>query len=394
MDLLTKNDLRALIEKPKGSNGLCISIFMPTHRMWPETQQDPIRLKNLLRIAEEDLIQNGLRSPDAKKLLEPSQVFLIDTSFWRYQGDGLAIFLSSGVFQYYRLPLKFGEFTVVTHRFNIKPLLPLFNSDGHFFVLALSQNKIRLFQSTRYSISEMDLEKAHVPTSISEALRYTEFEKQPQFRTRMTPFTGGSASMGGKAGTFYSSREDIDEARKNILEYFNRVDKGLHELLHDEKAPLVLAGVEYLLPIYRETNSYPYLMERGITGSPKEINEKELHEQAWTIVQPYFQKEQEDAVRKYKQFADTDRTSHDIKEIVVAAYHGRVESLFVAVGIRQWGTFNLETHVVHAHEKEEVGDEDLLDLAAIHTFLKGGFVYAVEPEKVPDTSLSAAVFRY
>lgn len=195
MDLLTKNDLRALIEKPKGPKGLCISIFMPTHRMWPETQQDPIRLKNLLRIAEENLIRNGLRSPEAKKLLEPSQVFLIDTSFWRYQSDGLAIFLSSDVFQYYRLPLKFGEFAVVTHRFNIKPLLPLFNSDGHFFVLALSQNKIRLFQSTRYSISEMDLEKTHVPTSISEALRYTEFEKQPHFRTRITPFTGGSTPV-------------------------------------------------------------------------------------------------------------------------------------------------------------------------------------------------------
>lgn len=394
MDLLTKNDLSTLIEKPKASKGFCISIFMPTHQMWPETQQDPIRLKNLLRIAEEYLIRNGLRAPEAKKLLEPSRVFFIDTSFWRYQSDGLALFLSSDVFQYYRLPLKFEEFVVVTHRFNIKPLLPLFNSDGRFFILALSQNEIRLFQSTRYSISEVNLEEAGVPASISMVLGYTELKKRPHFRTRITPFTSRSAPMGEKAGTFYSQREDIDEARKNILEYFNRVNKGLHELFRDEKAPLVLAGVEYLLPIYREANSYPYLMERGITGSPKEISEKELREQAWTIIQPYFQKEQEDAARKYKQFADTDRTSHDIKEIVVAAYHGRVESLFIAVGTHQWGAFNPDTHVVHVHEKEEFGDEDLLELATIHTFLKGGFVYAVESEKVPDTSLSAAVFRY
>lgn len=394
MDLLTKNDLRTLIEKPKASKGFCASIFMPTHRMWPETQQDSIRLKNLLRVAEEHLVRNGLRAPEAKKLLEPPRVFLIDTSFWRYQSDGLAIFLSSDVFQSYRLPLKFEELVTVTHRFNIKPLLPLFNSDGHFFILTLSQNEIRLFQCTRYHMSEIDLGKAGIPASISEALKYTELEKQSHFRTRITPFTSGSTPMGEKAGTFYSQREDIDEARKNILEYFNRIDKGLHELFHDEKAPLVLAGVEYLLPIYRETNSYPYLIERGITGSPKEINEKELHEQAWTVVQPYFQKTQEDADRKYKQFADTDHTSHDIKDIVIAAYRGRIESLFVAVGIQQWGAFDPGTHTVHLHEKEEIGDEDLLDLAAIYTLLKGGSVYAVNPEKLPDASLSAAVFRY
>jgi hypothetical protein len=30
----------------------------------------------------------------------------------------------------------------------------------------------------------------------------------------------------------------------------------------------VLAGVEYLLPIYREANTYPHLLAEGIHGNP------------------------------------------------------------------------------------------------------------------------------
>ncbi|MCF6157206.1 MAG: hypothetical protein E3K32_01235 [wastewater metagenome] len=391
MDLLTKNDLKMLMERREGP---CVSIFMPTHRTWPETQQEPIRLKNLLRTAEEYLIREGLRAPEARKFVEPPHVFFTDTSFWRSQSDGLALFLSPHIFHYYRLPLKFKELLVVTNRFNIKPLLPLLSSNGRFFILALSQNKIGLFQGTHYSITEVDLDGDKVPPSISEALRFTDIEKQLQFHTRATPFAGESPGVTDRAGMFFGQREDIDKARKRILEYFTKVDKGLHELLRNEKAPLVLAGVDYLLPIYREVNSYHYLMEKGIIGSPKETSEKDLHKKSWDIVQSYFQQEREDAAAKYKQFANTEHTSHDIKDVVFAAYHGRIESLFVAVEIQQWGRFNPDTNEVLLHQKEEAGDEDLLDFAAIHTLLNGGAVYAVEPENVPAASLVAAVFRY
>lgn len=36
----------------------------------------------------------------------------------------------------------------------------------------------------------------------------------------------------------------------------------------------------------------------------------------------------------------------------------------------------------------------MLDFAEIHTLLNGGTVYAVDPEKVPDDTPAAAIFRY
>ncbi len=48
-----------------------VSIFVPTHRASQEIRQDPIRLKNLVRQAEQQLIKEGTRPAKARTLFEP-----------------------------------------------------------------------------------------------------------------------------------------------------------------------------------------------------------------------------------------------------------------------------------------------------------------------------------
>jgi len=83
-----------------------------------------------------------------------------------------------------------------------------------------------------------------------------------------------------------------------------------------------------------------------------------------------------------------------VREAVLAAHHGRVDVLFVALGVQMWGNFDPSTNTVHVHQDSEPGDEDLLDLAAVQSILNGGTVYAVELEQVPEHAPLAAVFRY
>jgi hypothetical protein len=382
MKLLSIDELKTLIEKP---DGVCVSIYLPTHRLGTETQQDPIRFKNLLREAEEQLIKSGLRGQDARDLLERAKE-LDEYKFWQHQSGGLAIFISTNLFSYYCLPINFQELVVVTDRFHLKPLLPLLTGDGQFYILALSQNQVRLFQGTRYSVSEIELE--NVPQSIAEALKYDDAEKQLQFHT------GTSQAGGERAGMFHGQGAGNDQQKDNLLRYFRKVDAGLEELLKNQQAPLVLAGVEYLFPIYKEANTYRYLMDEGVTGNPDELKAQELHSSAWTILQPYFQQAQEAAVERYQELAGTPPTSNNMKEIVPMAYYQLVDTLFVAVGVQKWGNFNPDENQVELHQEQEIGDEDLMDFAAIHTLLNGGTVYAVEPESVPDNAPLAAVFRY
>jgi len=383
MHLLSKEELRTLMEKPEG---WCVSMYMPTHRSFPETKQDPIRFKNLLREAEERLKAAGLRSPDAKKMLKQAQPLLKDSLFWQHQSDGFAAFVHSGGFSHYRLPLRLDELVVVADRFHIKPLLSLFSNDGRFFLLALSQNEVRLFLCSRYSTSELELEG--VPESLSEALMYDDPEKQLQFHTR-TPTVGG-----GRAAIFHGHGAGTDDAKNNILRYFQQVDQGLREILREERGPLILAGVDYLFPIYREANSYSHLMDTGIAGNPEGWKAEELHAQAWKIVESHFLKAQEDVLAQYEQLKGSGRTSNDLKAIVQGAYEGMIDTLFVAAGIQRWGCYDSGMRTVHLHPHAEPGDEDLIDFAAVHTIFNRGTVYPMKPEDVPDRGAVAGIFRY
>jgi hypothetical protein len=223
---------------------------------------------------------------------------------------------------------------------------------------------------------------------LSEALKYDDPEKQLQFHTR-APAAGGE-----RAAMFHGHAVGKDDAKDDILRFFQEVDQGLQKIFREERAPLVLAGVDYLLPIYREANSYSRVMEEGMTGNPEGLKPEELQKEAWGLVEPYFLKVQQEATARYKQLAGGDRTSNEIEKIIPAALEGRVDLLFVAVGVQRWGTLDPVTFSVHFHEEPGPRDEDLLDFAALHTLLNGGTVYAVNPEEVPDEAPVAAVFRY
>jgi Bacterial archaeo-eukaryotic release factor family 7 len=388
MKLLSIEKLKILAQQPKET---CVSIFLPTHHAGSDTQQNPIRLRNLIREAEDSLIEYGWRSEDAKSLLQPVRE-LDEYEFWQHQSDSLAIFRSQDLLRYYCLPLDFAELAIVSNRFYLKPLLPLFNSDGHFYILALSHNLIRLLEGTHHYVEEIDL--TGVVPSLEEALRFEDPERQISSHTGTPGAAFGRRVAPGGVTIFHGHGAGDEDKKENLSLYFHRVNEALRELLKDEHAPLVLAGVEYLLPIYREANTYSYLMDSGITGNAEMLTPEELHVQAWEIVEPYFLQAQQEAMAQYRELLGTGKASSQIMETIPAACQGRVDKLIVALGQQQWGIFNSETQAVQVHPHPEPNDEELLDFAATQTILNGGTVYAIESEDMPDNAPLAAVFRY
>ncbi len=378
MELLRKEEIKSLAND---STGPCISIFLPTHRGGVEIKQGPIRLKNLLREAEQQLLVRKMRPAEVKELLEPAEQLTEDFGFWQHQGEGLAVFLTSRFARWYRLPVRFDELVVVAGRFHLKPLLRLLTEDGLFYLLALSQNEVRLFQCTRHGVREMEL-PAGTPASLDQVLQVSGLERQLQVHTA----GGGPLYHGHGAAS--------EDAKQDLREFFRLLDKGLREVLRDQRAPLVLAGVEYLFPLYREANTYPHLVSAGVPGNPQGKRAEELREAAWAVVEPVFRKERESARQLLDELAGSARASLNLREIVPAACQGRVDRLFVAVGVQQWGSFNQGTQKVRISRSYRVDDVDLLDLAALQTLQQGGAVYAVTEQQVPGGGKAAAIFRY
>lgn len=386
--MINQSELRELIEARDEPS---ISIYIPTYRVGADFRQNPIRLKNRLGAAQEQLIARGMPKPEAEELLQPARQLLADRVYWQHQSDGLALFLSPEMQRAYRIPYDFEELTVVADRFHLKPLLPLLSGNGQFYLLTLSQKGVKLYQGSQYSVSQVPTED--VPESLFELLDYEELDHQLQFHTKTQP-AGDQPPM--RDGMFHGHGIGEADRKEDIFKYFQKVDHALEPLLRDSDRPLVLAGVDYLLPIYREINSYKRLADDQIEGSPNEWTVEELHEMGWEIVAPIFKEDREEAARLYHQLLgkETGHASHDLAEIVPAAYFERVEVLFVAVDEQRWGAFDPETGKVEIHDEQQPGDEDLIDLAALHTLINSGTVYADEPEALPDDPPIAALFRY
>lgn len=388
IDRITDESLRDLAEM---TGDPCLSIYMPTHRIGSEAEQDPIRLKNLVSEAENRLLEAGKRRPDVERVLEPIRALVDDYEFWQHQSDGLAIFRTPESMFTYRLPTEFEELSATGERPHIKPLLPLLTANGHFYLLALSQDQVRFFHGTRLQIGEIELHDT--PSSLEEAMRFDEYESQLQFQTGT-----GTASDAGRAAVFHGHSDAGDEAviKENIKRFLHRVDDGVRDHVRDERTPLVLAGVEFMRGLYREAGQYPSIVDDGIDGNPEMLDARELHERAYPIVEPLFSEAVQEDTDRYMHLVGTDdaRASSELADVVSSAYFQRVDTLFVPENVQRWGSFDPEQNQVRPHESKETADHDLLDFAAIHTLLNGGRVYVMQEGKMPQHATVAAIYRY
>lgn len=377
----TQAELRSVLAE---SQSPALSIFVPTHRAGQEIRQDPIRLKNLMNEAEQQLIKEGTRPAEARSLLNPIAGLVEDADFWRHQADGLALFRSRDVFRTYRLPFPVSEFVAVSDRFYIKPLLPLLMNDARFYVLALSQKTVRLLECTRDHVEPVDL--PDVPQGIDEALPDG---PAPQLQRHSLP-TGTPERTrihGHGVGT-----DDVNVI--NLRRYFQIVEDGLQQRLKGERVPLILACVEYLAPIYQEVSKYDPILNPVIAGNPDGMRDEELHKKAWPIADAHFQQARAKAAAEYHEGIAKSRAGHTLDEVLTAAFQGRIATLFVPLGIRRWGRFDFNRLALEQHDEEQPGDDELLDLAAAQTLRSDGIVYGVKPDEIPGGHLLAAVYRY
>jgi len=384
MDLLSKEQLNVLTQH---RGDMCVSLYMPAYRVGPEKRQNQIRFKNLVRRARQQLIGKGLRARQADDLLSVVMPLVDDDRFWSFfQSEGFCAFISGRDLFYFRFPAGFEERVTVMGRFYIKPLLGLVYSDSRFFLLALGLSGAKLFQCSRYSMNELVMEK--VPDSFEEAMQYSEPQKSLQFHTQ-TPGSGAR-----RPAMFHGHGGGADGKKGNILEYFKMVDRGVTGVIGQERAPLLFAGLDHLFGVYRKANSYPFLAGGNVGINPEDLTDGELHERAVRMMDSYFLSARNEAIRTYLDLTGTGRTAGDIETILPEAFEGRVDTLFVSPEISEWGTFDPVARKADIHEKPADDDEDLLDLACVHTYLKGGVVYDIAAGTVPGIPPAAAIFRY
>lgn len=381
LDNITTEDLQRLAGTAAPH---VVSFYLPTHRAGPDQSQDPIRLKNLATTAAKELEQLGLPEGQISEFLAPVTALLGDATFWAHGEAGLAIFVSQDSLDTYRLPIEVEELVVTADRFHVKPLIPAAAGDRTYYLLALSQHSIRLLRGNRTHVSEIQIDE--IPHSLESALRFDDRERQLQ--------SHGAARVGrGRVqAAFHGHGVVKDTSKSDLLRFLRVVDDGINGIINDPATPLVLAGVEYVVALYRQVSRHPRIVERALEGNPDRLSNEDLHAKAWPIVEPVVFGDRALAVDRFH--AAATRTLSILDEVLPAAVSGRIDTLFVPEGLRRWGTFEVDHLVVDRHGERQPGDRDLFDTAAIETLVHGGTVYVVPPSDVPGIGPLGAILRY
>jgi len=188
-----------------------------------------------------------------------------------------------------------------------------------------------------------------------------------------------------------------DQKNIDLKKYFQEVDKGLMEMLHDERAPLIIAAVDYLVPMYREVSNYSNIVNFNISGNPENDDPVLLHEKAMTLLADTFAAERTEKEETFGSLIAEEKASYSFLHVVKAAQEGRVDTLFVDKDtFATWGVHQHETdHTVKLEDAQSESNTCLLNYAAVQTWKNGGKVYNVPRDEFPNMSSTVnAVYRY
>jgi hypothetical protein len=355
----------------------CISIYMPTDGGPPGRQEDRIRWKNLVRGAER-LLESTYGAGEAKKLTAHIAHAYLERPA---RPGSVAVLRSPDVDARYWLPVKVPEIVVVSGSFHTKPLVSYLDRNRRYFVLALAERSVALYEGTPFSLRRLDVQ---LPAFDSFHPGTAE------------PYRGVHGGRGMvRASARHGWREPSAEYKSELLRRFRSIDRAVSRCLQDEAAPLVLAGVGYYHPIYRSVSCYPHLLEDGIEGNVEYARLSEIYERAWPIVAAYESDLISTAVAQYASARAAGRAIDGLQTVAHAAARGRVRLLLHGEAVHVWGYLDPVTGDCRVHERQQdAEDADVLDDICEMVLLRGGDVVEVPRDRMPDSSQIAAVLRY
>jgi hypothetical protein len=353
-----------------------VSIYLPTHRAGREVTQDPVLFRRL--------VANAAGEGAAGEFLAAAARLVDDRDFWAHGSEGLAVLAGPEGTTAIRLSESTGELAVVSDRFHLKPLVTALARRVEFDVLAMSRHSLRFLDVTGSRVVEVEV--PGMPTSMAEALRWD--DREPQVRSHSSARVGRgqvSATVHGQGSTGDARDVDLDR-------YLHQVDHAVADHRSGSTRPLVLAGVDDIVGVYRKLTRCAHVLADHVAGNPDQLRAAELADRARRFVPPSDAEAERTARESF--LAGAAATVRTVEQAVIAAAAGQVASIFVPADSEYWGQYRAGHHLLEEHETRGPGDHDLADVAAVETLRHGGQVFVVPASDIPGGGTAAATLRY
>ncbi|RAY13194.1 hypothetical protein DPM19_22155 [Actinomadura craniellae] len=352
MDAVTLSQLR----KPRTFPA--VSVLMPTSRHAPENQQDPIRLRNLLAEVRRRLRADGRISPGtADEVVHGLEAAAGEVDL-AHAGDALVLLAAPAEHHAFMLAQPVDERVVVDTTFVTRDLVAEYTRSRRYWVLALSDRRVRLLDGFDDELAEISLYGFPMRHRLPE----------------------DAAEGAGKLDR--PPRTSPDERQR---QFFREVGTALDRVLAEDRRPVVVAGVTRHHAFFDEVAGPAVTVAGRIEGCHETTSPHDLAVLARPVLAAYEDLREVAVLAELEAARNARRYAAGLDETTRLAEEGRaahlvVERGYYAPALRDGDTLILiegDASLYHGDVIDDVVDhviETVLDYGGDVTFVSDGFL--------------------
>lgn len=368
LDIPTRSEFSRLVDIRADA---CVSIYLQTTPVTENVQASRIELKNFIKEAETQLREADFDKRRLATLLDGLNDLLDDDDFWRFQANSLVILATPGNIRTYRLANDLTSMVQVADRFHVKPLLRAITFPHSAFILALSENAVRLIEM-HAALPAEEIRVLHMPKDAASS--------------------AGKSTLNDRS---FSGRIHGSEGQNVRFEqYIRKVDAALRPILAGRETPLIVAATGRLADLFGQLSSYNNLLTDNITDSPDRLTPAELADRARPILDAYYSTQIAEVNALFEKRAGDHRTTTDISDAARAATFGAIQVMLVDIDSVVVGFVDDETGAVTFSDKNDAKAYGVVDQIAARAFSSGATVLGVRRDEIPGGGDLAAILRY
>jgi hypothetical protein len=350
---------------------MSVSIFLPTTPLTQDVEASRITFGNLVKTAHEQLAAAGADKRRLAALGEQLDDLAEDDEFWRLQANSLAVLATPDRVVTFRLANHVTELVQVSDRFHLKPLLRALTFSQAAYVLALSENDVRLIEV----FPDLPAQEIRVPNLPKDAASAV-----------------GLSTLNDRAPKRRITGSEGQKVR--LTQYCRKVDAALRPVLSGTTLPLIIAATEPLASIYRSVSSHHELLPDTLTHSNDRSTPGEIADAARPVLDAAHARQLAAFVERFEQHTDSGRAITDVADAARAATFGSIDTLVVNMDGALPGHIDEETGAVTFETSESAGSYGVVDEIVSRALATGATVLAVRKPDIPGGGELAATLRY
>jgi len=342
----------------------CITIITTTHRTKPDYLNDALRLKNLIKEAEDRLMADTTKR-NAKSLVEKLNKLAAKVDHSQNL-ESLMLFVNDETAEYTRLPIKVEDRVVIDETFATRDLIRAMHLESHYYVLVLSQEKTRLLEIMN--------------------------DKVVQEFGNPFPYENTQFFSKNRAANAIAAKQT-----SLIAEYFNQADKKMNALRKANPLPVLICGLEenyneYIKIADKKHSIFDVFLDKSKINDPAHS----IAEEAWGIVKDYVMKINNERKEELKRAVGENKFLSDTNEIWKAIAEGKIQTLFIEQGLFQPAVMkNDEIIYVADEERNDTGViDDIYDEMIEANMDFGGDVVFLPKGELAKFNGFGAITRY